>query len=63
MLTIQEKEMYKEAALSQIGELKDQVENVRYRTHRKDRVEVLLDMEGGNVFVVTCTRRKNGSNS
>ena len=63
MLTIQEKELYKEAALSQIGELKDQVKNVRYRTHRKDRVEVLLDMEGGNVFVVTCTRRKNGSNN
>lgn len=63
MLTIQEKELYKKAALSQVGELKDQVENVRYRTHRKDRVEVLLDMKGGNVFVVTCTRRKNGSNN
>ena len=62
MLTIQEKELYKKVALSQIGELKDQVEGVRYRTHRKDRVEVLLDMEGGNVFIVTC-RRKHGSNN
>lgn len=63
MLTIQEKELYKEAALSQVGELRDQVENVRFRNHKKDRVEVLLDMKGGNVFVVTCTRRRNGSNS
>lgn len=62
MLTIQEKEMYKEAALSQIGELKDQVDNVRFRSHRKDRVEVLLDMKGGNVLVVTC-RRRHGSNN
>lgn len=63
MLTIQEKEMYKEAALSQIGELTDQVEGVRFRNHKKNVVEVLLDMKGGNVLVVTCTRRKNGSNS
>ena len=63
MLTIQEKELYKKVALSQVGELKDQVKGVRYRTHRKDRVEVLLDMEGGNVFIVTCTRRRNGNNS
>lgn len=62
MLTIQEKELYKEAALSQVGELRDQVENVRFRNHKKDKVEVLLDMKGGNVFVVTC-RRRNGNNS
>ena len=63
MLTIQEKELYKEAALSQIGELRDQVESVRFRNHKKNVVEVLLDMKGGNVFVVTCTRRRNGNNS
>ena len=62
MLTIQEKEMYKEAALSQIGELKDQVEGVRFRNHKKNVVEVLLDMKGGNVLIVTC-RRKYGSNN
>lgn len=62
MLTIQEKEMYKEAALSQIGELTDQVEGVRFRNHKKNVVEVLLDMKGGNVLVVTC-RRKHGSNN
>lgn len=62
MLTIQEKEMYKEAALSQIGELIDQVEGVRFRNHKKSVVEVLLDMKGGNVLVVTC-RRKHGSNN
>ncbi len=62
MLTIQEKEMYKEAALSQIGELRDQVEGVRFRNHKKNVVEVLLDMKGGNVLIVTC-RRKHGSNN
>lgn len=62
MLTIQEKEMYKEAALSQIGEMKDQVEGVRFRNHKKNVVEVLLDMKGGNVLIVTC-RRKHGSNN
>ena len=62
MLTTQEKEMYKEAALSQIGELRDQVEGVRFRNHKKNVVEVLLDMKGGNVLIVTC-RRKHGSNN